>query len=89
MTVVNLPDFDNDMIRMILMVAIPFIVLQVILMITGFVSIAKKRVPSNDKIVWIILMFVNLIGPIIYFAVGSNRLDQKAADYEDMEDTHE
>ena len=69
----------------ILLVAIPLAVLQFTLMIAALVSLIKKpNVPSNDKILWLLLIILlSLIGPILYFAIGSNQLDQKVADRED------
>ena len=88
---INTPsNIDSDMLRTILMIAIPVAVIQFILLISAVVSIAKKRVPTNDKVLWLcIAILVNIIGPIVYFAIGSNALDQKAAaleeKYEEME----
>jgi len=84
---VNLPsDMDGDMLRTILLIALPVVVIQLILLLSAVISIAKKRVPTNDKVLWIcISAFVNLIGPIVYFAIGSGILDQKAAANEDEE----
>lgn len=64
----------------ILAIAVPLMIVQLILMIAALVSVVKKEVPGSDKILWIlIIIFVSTIGPIIYFAVGSNLLDQKIA----------
>jgi len=53
------------------------IVLQVGLFVAGLVSVLRKPLPLNMKWKWIPLLFVNYIGPIIYFAVGSRKLDEK------------
>jgi len=64
----------------ILAIAVPLLIVQLVLMIAALVSVVKKEVPGSDKILWIlIIIFVSTIGPIIYFAVGSNLLDQKIA----------
>ena len=64
----------------ILGVVLPLAILQVALLIVAVVNLMKKPVPSNDKIPWLLLIvFVNIIGPIIYFAIGSGKLDDKAA----------
>ena len=68
----------------LIMVLIPLVIIQLILMITALVSVTKKEVPSTDKLIWILLIiFVSTIGPILYFAIGSNALDQKAAQNEE------
>jgi len=64
----------------ILAIVVPLLIVQLVLMIAALVSVVKKEVPGSDKILWIlIIIFVSTIGPIIYFAVGSNLLDQKIA----------
>ena len=77
-------DLDGDFMRIMLMVALPLIIIQLILLVTALVSLVKKQVPGGDKALWaVLIIFVNIIGPIIYFAVGSNMLDQKAAQLEE------
>ena len=61
-------------------------VIQLVLLIAALVSLIRKKVPQNDKILWFLLiLFVNLIGPIIYFAIGSSKLDEKEASLENEE----
>ena len=57
--------------------AIPFVVLQIALLIAGLISLFSKPLAFKDKWMWLPLLFVNIIGPIIYFAVGSKSLDKK------------
>ena len=60
--------------------------IQLVLLIVALVSLLRKRVPANDKILWLLLIIlVNIIGPIIYFAIGSSKLDDKAASLENEE----
>jgi len=62
------------------LIAVPLVALQLVLMITALVSILRKDTPSNDKILWVLLIvLVNIFGPILYFAIGSSQLDEKAA----------
>ncbi|MGL4736026.1 MAG: PLDc N-terminal domain-containing protein [Cellulosilyticaceae bacterium] len=57
---------------------IPIILLLCTLMITALVSVLKKELPLSQKVIWIvIIVFINMIGPLIYFAVGSKLLDEK------------
>jgi len=81
--------WEESTIRLLLMVVIPLVAVQTVLFIAGLVSIIKKRADAINKALWIILLFVNLIGPIIYFAVGANMLDQKSADQEEGESRYE
>jgi hypothetical protein len=73
--------------RLVLMIVLPLVIIQLVLLITALVSLVKKQVRGGDKALWaVIIIFVNIIGPIIYFAVGSNMLDQKAAQLEENEE---
>jgi hypothetical protein len=49
----------------------PLIVLQVILMISALVSCIKQEETNGPKWMWVlIILFVNLLGPILYFVMG-------------------
>ena len=49
----------------------PLIVLQVILMIAALVSCIKQEETNGPKWLWVlIILFVNLLGPILYFVMG-------------------
>ena len=61
-------------------------IIQLVLLIAAVVSLMQKRVPQGDKILWLLLiLLVNIVGPIIYFAIGSSKLDDKAAILENEE----
>ncbi|MCL2603581.1 MAG: PLD nuclease N-terminal domain-containing protein [Defluviitaleaceae bacterium] len=76
-----------DWVVRLLPILIPIILVQLILVLTAVVSLARKPNPWNEKILWLVLVLaVNTIGPIIYFAVGANFLNQKHAEREDGED---
>ncbi len=51
---------------------IPLILLEVGLLVFALVDvIRRKQVTGNNKIVWVlVIIFVNLIGPILYLAIG-------------------
>jgi len=83
-------DMDGDTIRLVLMIAIPIAIIQFILLITALVGLVKKQVPREDKLIWgLIIVFANILGPILYFAIGSNSLDQKAAALEEIRERQE
>jgi uncharacterized BrkB/YihY/UPF0761 family membrane protein len=57
---------------------------QIIIILTAFlgiiptiialVEILKSKFNGNDKIVWVlVVLFLNLIGAILYFAIGRNQ----------------
>jgi len=71
----------------VLLIVLPLVAVQLVLMISALVSIVRKPVQGSDKLLWVIIVvLVNLIGPIIYFVVGSNMLDEKAAKEEREDD---
>lgn len=50
---------------------IPLFVIQLGLMITALVDLIKREKTRGPKWVWfLVVIFVNMIGPIIYFVVG-------------------
>jgi len=75
----------DGFIGLILLVAIPAAILQMVLMIAAIISLVRKPTPfDNEKILWLLLIvLVSTIGPIIYFVIGSAKLDEKAARMED------
>ncbi|KAB8127668.1 PLDc_N domain-containing protein [Gracilibacillus oryzae] len=49
----------------------PIIVLQLILMITALVSCIREEKTNGPKWMWIlVILFISLLGPVIYFVVG-------------------
>jgi hypothetical protein len=51
----------------------PIILIQVGLMIAALVDLERdeRRVRGGSKLVWaLVIVFVNLIGPIVYFVAG-------------------
>jgi len=57
----------------ILLLLIPVVVIQLGLLIWGLYDLTRpeRRVKGDSKVVWgLIIIFVNLIGPILYFLVG-------------------
>jgi hypothetical protein len=57
----------------ILLLLAPVVIIQLGLMIVALVDLERdeRRVRGGRKVVWaLIIVFVNIIGPILYFAVG-------------------
>ncbi|WP_400245253.1 PLD nuclease N-terminal domain-containing protein [Niallia sp. JL1B1071] len=49
----------------------PVLILQFILMLTALISCIKQEETNGPKWLWILLiLFVSLFGPILYFVVG-------------------
>jgi hypothetical protein len=50
---------------------VPVFLIQLILMITGLVDLLRREKTRGPKWVWVIvIVLVNMIGPIIYFVFG-------------------
>lgn len=74
---------NAELLRILLLVGIPFAIVSLALTVVALVGILKKKVPASDKILWCaIVVLVDIIGPILYFAIGSNQLDQKVLEIE-------
>jgi hypothetical protein len=57
----------------ILALLVPIIVIQLGLMIAALYDLEReeRRVRGDNKLVWVfIIVFLNIIGPIIYFVAG-------------------
>lgn len=60
-----------DKIRELLPLLIPIVVLQLGLIIVALVDLARRAKTKGPKWLWVlIILFVNILGPIIYFIVG-------------------
>ena len=69
--------------RTLLLIISPLAAIGLILALAMLISIARKALPWGQKWMWLLLLFTLPLGPIIYFAVGSNILEAKAAQYHD------
>ena len=57
----------------LLILIVPILVIQVILLVIALVDLVRpeRRVRGDNKLVWgLIIVFVNIIGPILYLAAG-------------------
>ncbi len=60
-----------DQIMKLLPLLIPLFLIQLGLMIAALVDLIKREKTKGPKWMWvIIIVFVNMIGPIVYFVVG-------------------
>lgn len=53
-------------------ILIPLFILQLILLVTAIMHLVKNdRLTQQNKIIWaLVIVFVNIIGPIIYLIFG-------------------
>ena len=50
---------------------LPVLALQLVLMATALVSCLKQKETNGPKWLWIvIIVFLNIVGPILYFVMG-------------------
>jgi hypothetical protein len=63
-----------------LLLAIPILIIEIILIVISLVDLSKrKKVQFDNKIIWvIIIVFLNLIGPILYLAWGRHAEDKES-----------
>ena len=52
--------------------AVPLLLLGLILLVVGLLDLIKREhVTGGNKIIWVLVMvFVQIIGPIVYLAIG-------------------
>ena len=63
---------EFEIIKEMLPLLIPLLIIQLTLLIIAIVDLVKReRVTGDNKIVWaLVIIFINMIGPIIYLLVG-------------------
>jgi hypothetical protein len=60
-----------DQIMKLLPLLIPLFLIQLTLMTVALIDLSKREKTRGPKWMWIlIVVFVNMIGPIVYFVVG-------------------
>lgn len=53
------------------LVLAPLVVLQVGLMVLGYMDLARReRVRGGKKWVWALVMLISFVGPVLYFVMG-------------------
>ena len=63
-------DFAS-LIKQYLPLLIPVILIQIILLIVALLDLVKRERTRGPKWVWaVVIVLVNIIGPIVYFIVG-------------------
>ncbi|WP_179860919.1 PLDc N-terminal domain-containing protein [Bhargavaea cecembensis] len=49
----------------------PLLVIQLVLMAIALVDLGRRKATNGPVLLWVfIIIFVNLIGPVLYFTVG-------------------
>ena len=60
-----------DQIRQLLPFLIPIALLQLALLVVALIDLARRERTRGPKWLWVlIILFVNLIGPVVYFVFG-------------------
>ncbi len=62
---------DISKIQQFIPYLIPVVIIQLALLVTALVDLIRREQTSGPKWVWVlVILFVNIIGPIIYFVIG-------------------
>jgi hypothetical protein len=60
-----------DSLSHLLPVLVPILIIQLILLIVTIVDLIRIEKTNGPKWLWaIIILFINIIGPILYFVIG-------------------
>jgi len=63
---------------------LPILLIGAVIAIVALINLFKKDLPFQDKILWLIIIVVlQVLGPISYIAIGSKMLDDKVANREE------
>lgn len=50
---------------------LPFVIIQLILIVVAIVDLVRAERTNGSKWIWLlVILFVNILGPIIYFIIG-------------------
>lgn len=61
----------NELITQYLPLLVPILIIQLALMIAALLDMRKQRSTRGPKWLWVVIVvFINVIGPIIYFVAG-------------------
>jgi hypothetical protein len=61
----------QSLLQQILPLLIPVLIIQLILLIVALLDLRKQAVTRGPKWMWaLIIIFVNIIGPILYFVLA-------------------
>ena len=71
--------------RTLIILLSPLVALQLILIIALVINLVRKDLPWAEKWFWFLLIPISIIGPIFYFVVVSNMLDEKASNKKENE----
>jgi uncharacterized membrane protein YhaH (DUF805 family) len=68
-------NITTDINPQMMQLLIPIIIVQLLLTIIGLIMLAKNWRQQQLPGLWLVLiLFLNLIGPILYFVLGRNQL---------------
>jgi|GEM_PF-294261 len=67
----NAEESYMEQIRQLLPFLIPILLLEAVLIVVALIDLARRERTRGPKWLWVlVILFVSLLGPIIYFAVG-------------------
>ncbi|MCT4783037.1 MULTISPECIES: PLD nuclease N-terminal domain-containing protein [Exiguobacterium] len=66
-------EIANDS-SILLLILLPLLILQVILLTFALIDLFKRNETNGPKWVWLlVILFINILGPIIYFLWGRTK----------------
>lgn len=62
---------DTQLLQQILPLLVPVVIIQIILLVIALLDLKKQTATRGPKWMWVIIIaFVNIIGPILYFVLA-------------------
>ncbi len=62
---------QTDLLQQLLPFLVPVFLIQVILLVVALLDLRKQKTVRGPKWAWaLVIIFINIIGPILYFVVG-------------------
>lgn len=62
---------ELNTLRQYLPLLIPILIIQLVLVVAALLDLSRRGATRGPKWVWVlVILFVNLIGPVVYFAIG-------------------
>ncbi|GIN73403.1 phosphatidylserine synthase [Bacillus sp. J14TS2] len=60
--------------HLVLPIMIPFMLVNTVLLLIAFIDMYIYREHRANKVIWIlIILFINILGPVLYLAIGRKR----------------
>jgi hypothetical protein len=58
------------LLKQFLPLLIPILIIELVLFVVALVDIIRRKKTNGPKWLWVLILFIQIIGPIVYFIVG-------------------